>query len=102
MAALNGLYHADTLVGQVIWGGMSVVMMITAVRRAARPTASMMFFRLLALALLLLDLLSAAVSGAWQGAEFWIFVLFAEYAAAIRNLPPAAKTKSRQRATEAA
>lgn len=100
VAALNGLYHADTLIGRVIWGGMSIVMMITAVRRADRPAASLMFFRLLAAALLIFDILNATVSGAWQGAEFWIFVLFAEYAAAIRNLPPTTKTKPRQRATE--
>lgn len=99
-AALHGLYRADTMVGQIIWGGMSFVMMITAARRADSPTSSLMFFRLLALALLIFELLESALSGVWGGAEFWVLVLFAEYAAAIRTLPPAATTKPRQRATE--
>ena len=101
VAALNGLYNADTLIGQIIWVGMSIVMMITAVRRADSPTASLMFFRLLSLAFLISDVLKAASTGIWQGAEFWVFVLFAEYAAAIRNLPPPTKPKPRQQATKA-
>ena len=100
-AALNGLYHAETMIGWVIWGGMSIVMMVSAAHRADSPTASFMFFRLLALVLLILDLVGGAVTGDWGGAEFWLFVLFAEYAAAIRNLPPAAKAKPRQKAAEA-
>lgn len=100
-AALDGLYRAETMMGRIIWGGMSIFMMITAARRADSPTASFMFFRLLALTLLILELLKSAVSGEWLGVEFWVFVLFAEYAAAIRNLPPAAMAKPRQHATQA-
>ena len=48
-AALDGLYRAETTMGQVIWGGMSIFMLLTAGRRADSPTASFMFFRLLAL-----------------------------------------------------
>lgn len=100
-AALDGLYRAETMAGQIIWGGMSIFMMITAARRADSPTVSFMFFRLLALAFLILELVKSAISGEWVGAEFWVFVLFAEYAAAIRNLPPADTAKPRQQATEA-
>lgn len=100
-AALNGLYRAETTMGRIIWGGMSTFMMITAARRADNPTVSFMFFRLLAAALLILELLKSAASGEWAGAEFWVFVLFAEYAAAIRNLPPAAKAKPRQQTSGA-
>lgn len=101
-AALNGLYNSETVIGQIIWGALSVLMMITAASRADSPTSSFMFFRLLATALLILNVGSVAIVGEWAGAEFWVFVLFAEYAAAIRNLPPAAKTaaKSRQTASE--
>lgn len=95
-AALNGLYRAETLIGQIIWGGMSIFMMFTAARRADSPTVSFMFFRLLALTFLILELVKSAASGEWLGAEFWVFVLFAEYAAAIRNLPPTDKAKFRQ------
>jgi len=100
-AALDGLYRAETMMGQVIWGGMSIFMLLTAGRRADSPTVSFMFFRLLALALLILETAGSVASGVWGEVEFWLFVVFAEYAAAIRNLPPAATATSRQRAREA-
>jgi hypothetical protein len=50
IAALDGFYRADTLFSSVLWGAMSIVMMITAARRADMPTASFMFFRLLGIA----------------------------------------------------
>lgn len=99
-AALDGLYRAETMMGQVIWGGMSIFMLLTAGRRADSPTVSFMFFRLLALVLLILELVKSATSGEWAGAEFWVFVLFAEYAAAIRTLPPADMARPRQHATD--
>jgi hypothetical protein len=95
IAALDGFYHADTLFYSVLWGGMSVLMMVTATRRADSPTASYRFFRLLALAMFVLDLLLAAASGDWGGVEFWIFVLIAEYAATIRTIPPTELPQSR-------
>lgn len=88
IAALDGLYRAETVFGMVLWGGMSVFMMVTAARRADHPTISFMFFRLLAVVLLGLDLLRGVVIGEWAGAEFWVFVLVAEYAAIIRTIPP--------------
>ena len=88
VAALDGFYRAETLFGSIIWGGLSVVMMVTAARRADSPTVSFMFFRLLAVFLLALDLLKGAATGDWAGIEFWIFVLVAEYAAIIRTIPP--------------
>jgi hypothetical protein len=87
-AALDGFYHAETLVWSIIWAGISIVMMITAVRRADNPTASLMFFRLLAAAFFSLDLVRGLTTGVWAGIEFWILVLVAEYAATIRTLPP--------------
>jgi hypothetical protein len=50
---------------------------------------------------LILEIVKTAASGEWVGAEFWVFVLFAEYAATIRTLPPADTVKPRQHATEA-
>lgn len=93
IAALDGFYHAETLFFSVLWGGLSVLMMITAARRADSPTASFMFFRMLALLFLALDLLKAAATGEWAGVEFWILVLVAEYAATIRTVPPADASK---------
>jgi len=49
IAALDGFYRANTLFSSILWGGMSVVMMITATKRADRPTASFMLLRLLSL-----------------------------------------------------
>lgn len=93
IAALDGFYRAETLFGSVLWGGMSVFMMITASQRADNPTVSFMFFRMLALIFLAFDLLKGATTGAWAGAEFWIFVLIAEYAATIRTVPPKETSK---------
>jgi hypothetical protein len=67
---------------------MSIVMMVLAARRADTPTASFMFFRLLAVVMLILDIGQGAASGDWAGFGFWLFVLVAEYAATIRTIPP--------------
>src|SRR3546814_3103403 len=81
-------------------------MMITAARRAVHPTASFMFFRLLAVVFLAIDLVTGLVMGEWAGSEFWLFVLIAEYAATIRTLPPvetsktAAKARSEEHTSE--
>jgi hypothetical protein len=74
IAALDGFYRAETLFSSILWGGMSVLMMITASQRADMPVASFRFFRLLGLAFLLLDLGKGAVtaygpapnSGCWS------------------------------------
>jgi hypothetical protein len=99
IAALDGFYRAQTLFSSVLWGAMSVVMMVTAARRADSPTASFMFFRMLALLFLLLGAAKGAVTGDWAGIEFWLLVLVAEYAATIRTVPP--KQSSRKGAVEA-
>lgn len=94
IAALDGFYRADTLFSSILWGGMSVVMMITATKRADSPTVSFMLFRLLFLLFLILDILKGATTGEWAGVEFWILVLTAEYAATIRTIPPTELAKS--------
>jgi hypothetical protein len=99
--ALDGLYRAETLFGSLLWGGISLVMMVSAARRADYPTQSFMIFRLLAVALLAMDVLRGAVTGQWAGVEFWVFVLIAEYAAIIRNIPPRERAKPVARATTA-
>ncbi len=93
IAALDGFYRAETLVASVIWGGMSLYMMITAASRADAPTASFVFFRLLAVVMLIFDLLRGITVGIWAGSEFWVFVLVAEYATTIRTIPPRHSSK---------
>ncbi|HLL58317.1 MAG TPA: hypothetical protein VK391_00305 [Allosphingosinicella sp.] len=88
IAALDGFYRADTLLSSVIFGVLSLIMMVTASLRADSPTRSSFWMRMIALFLLVLDLLGGAVTGKWAGAEFWFFVLIAEYAATIRTIPP--------------
>ena len=88
IAALDGLYHAETMFQMVIWGGLSVVMMITASTRADSPAMSMLWFRLIGIALLALDIVGALALGEWAAVEFWVIVLFAEYAATIRTITP--------------
>lgn len=94
IAALDGFYRADTLFMSIIWAGLSIYMMISAAGRADNPTVSFVFFRLLAIAMLILDLMKGVASGEWAGCEFWVFVLIAEYAATIRTIPPAQTSKS--------
>ena len=97
IAALDGFYRADTLFSSILWGGMSVLLMFTASQRADHPTVSFMFFRMLAIVFLALGLLKGAATGDWAGSEFWIFVLIAEYAATIRNVPPRRNSKTEAR-----
>lgn len=101
LSALDGLYHADTMVAAVLFGAVSVVMMVTAALRADQPTRSLMPFRLLAVAFLALDLIDGIVRSHWAGVEFWLLVLIAEYAASIRTIPPAETKKRAARVTGA-
>ena len=98
VAALDGLWRADTLVSALMFGVMSVVMMVTASLRADWPTRSSMVFRLLAVAFLAMDVAQGVAKGEWAGVEFWVIVLAAEYAAAIRTIPPGeARKKAKAR-----
>lgn len=99
IAALDGFYRAETLFGSILWGGLSVIMMVSAARRADSPTVSYMFFRLLVIFALAADLVKGAATGEWAGVEFWIFVLVAEYAAIIRTIPPKEAAKSAVKVT---
>lgn len=87
-AALDGFYQSDSWFSSILFGVMSVIMMLTASLRADMPTYSSRGFRLLTVALLLLDVLMGVIGGDWRGIEFWVLVLIAEYAATIRTLPP--------------
>lgn len=89
MTALDQLRLAETLGGQIVAGLFSLFMMVTASMRADMPAYSIMGFRLLAVALLALDVAHALVAGKWAGVEIWLLILFAEYAATIRTIPPA-------------
>jgi hypothetical protein len=89
VTALDQLRLAETLGQQIFAGLFSLIMMLTASLRADMPAFSMMWFRMLALILLILDVMHGARSGAWEGVEIWVTILFAEYAATIRTIPPA-------------
>ena len=99
VAALDGFYRADTLFSAILFGVLSTIMMLTASLRADMPTRSSMWFRMFALAFLILDLVTGAVTGRWAGTEFWIFVLIAEYASTIRTIPPRERKKPARQAT---
>lgn len=94
IATLDGFYRAETLVSSMVFGGMSIVMMLTASLRADMPTSSTLWFRMLALGFLTLDLVQGAANGKWLGIEFWVLVLVAEYAATIRTIPPGEDKKA--------
>jgi len=87
-ATCDGFYRAETLVQSIIFGILCVIAMLTAALRADFPAQSLMAFRFLVMGFLAFDLLGGFTRGEWAGTEFWIFVLFAEYAATIRTIPP--------------
>ena len=97
VAALGGFYHADNIVSAVMYGGLSLVMMCLAVRHAESPNRSMVWFRMLALAFLGMDVLAGLTAGKWAGSEFWVIVLLAEYAATIETIPPLESRKGSSR-----
>lgn len=88
VVALDQLRIAQTLTGQIVAGIFSIVMMLTASLRADMPAYSMRGFRIIAMVLLALDVLHGVKSGNWLGVEIWALILFAEYAATIRTIPP--------------
>ena len=88
VVALDQLRIAQTLTGQIIAGIFSIVMMLTASLRANMPAYSLRGFRIFAMVLLLLDVAHGVKSGVWLGVEIWALILFAEYAATIRTIPP--------------
>ncbi|HEY0044678.1 MAG TPA: hypothetical protein VGB62_09025 [Allosphingosinicella sp.] len=93
IAALDGLYRANTPFGAVVFGALSVVMMLTAALRADMPTTSTLWFRMFSLAFLTIDIATGAATGKWAGVEFWLFALIAEYAGTIRTIPPMDSSK---------
>jgi hypothetical protein len=93
ITALDQLRIATSLTSQIIAGLFSLFMMFTASFRADMPAFSMRWFRMMALAFLLLDIVSSFGSGIWKGVEIWVLVLFAEYAATITTIPPAEDKK---------
>ncbi len=93
LAAVDGFYYAETMFSSVLWGAVSLLMMVTAVTRADSPTRSMMWFRLIAIAALMIDVVIGIGTSAWFGIEFWVLVLIAEYASTIATIPPI-KTKT--------
>jgi len=94
IVALDQLRIAETLTGRIIAGIFSIIMMLSASLRADMPANSMRGFRIIAMVLLALDVFHGAASGDWLGVEIWILILFAEYAATIRTIPPKKERKA--------
>ena len=88
VVALDQMRLAQTIGQQILAGLFAVAMMLTASLRADMPAFSWRWFRLLALVLLVLDVVQGVRAGTWEGAEIWLLILFAEYAATIRTIPP--------------
>jgi hypothetical protein len=89
VVALDQMRLAQTIGQQILAGLFAVAMMLTASLRADMPASSWRWFRLLALVLLVLDVVQGVRAGTWEGVEIWLLILFAEYAATIRTIPPA-------------
>lgn len=101
MAMLSGLYRAETAIDYLIFGLGSFFMMLTASLRADQPTSSWFWFRMIAFLGLIMRGASAAAEGSLIGIEYWLFILFAEYAATIRTLPPSESRKKARDMVEA-
>jgi uncharacterized sodium:solute symporter family permease YidK len=101
IAALDGLYRSDTWVSVILFGLLSIFMMVSASLRADVPTYSVRSIRMLAVGALLIYVGVGIVTGEWDGIEFWVLVLFAEYAATIQTLPPRESKKARRPASGA-
>jgi hypothetical protein len=99
VVALDQLRLANTLGERVVAGVFSLVMMLTASLRADMPAVSMMWFRILAIVMLLLDVARSASTGEWKGVEAWLLILFAEYAATIRTIPPTETKRAEPKVT---
>ena len=69
VTALDQLRLARTLGEQIVAGLFSLFMMVTASLRADMPKASMTWFRLLAIALLLVDVMHGLTAGQGRGVE---------------------------------
>jgi hypothetical protein len=98
IAALDGLYRSETWVSVVLFGLLSLFMMLSASLRADMPTYSVRSLRMLAVGALIIFVAVGIVTGEWDGIEFWVLVLFAEYAATIGTLPPRGTSKARRKA----
>jgi len=94
IVALDQLRIAETLTGQIIAGIFSIIMMLSASLRADMPAYSMRAFRIIAMVLLALDVFHGVASGDWLGVEIWVLILFAEYAATVRTIPPKEERKA--------
>ena len=94
IVALDQLRIAETLTGRIIAGIFSIIMMLSASLRADMPAYSMRGFRIIAMILLALDVFHGVASGDWLGVEIWLLILFAEYAATIRTIPPREERKA--------
>jgi len=94
IVALDQLRIAETLTGQIVAGIFSIIMMLSASLRADMPAYSMRGFRIIAMILLALDVFHGVASGDWLGVEIWLLILFAEYAATIRTIPPREERKA--------
>jgi hypothetical protein len=68
--------------------------MLSASLRADMPAYRMRGFRIIAMVLLALDVFHGVASGDWLGLEIWALILFAEYAATIRTIPPKEERKA--------
>jgi hypothetical protein len=101
LTALDQLRLAETMTSKIIAGLFSLAMMVSASFRADLPAFSMLWFRMMALAFLALDLAHGVTANDWRGVEIWVLVLFAEYAATIRTIPPA-ETKQKKTASRPA
>ena len=88
IAALDGFYQSRTWVSLILFGSLSVFMMLTASLRADMPTFSVISVRILAIAALIISAGVGVATDQWSGIEFWLLVLVAEYAATIGTLPP--------------
>ncbi len=92
-AALDLMRIATSLSSLIIAGVFSLFMMLSASLAADFRAFSMRWFRMMVLAMLVIDVVSRLPLENWNGVEVWLIVLFAEYAATITTIPPSEDKK---------
>ena len=97
IAALDLMRVASSRASLIIAGVFSLYMMLSASLAPDVRAFSMRWFRMMVLAMLVLEALARIPKGQWNGIEIWLIVLFAEYAATITTIPPREDKKRAKR-----
>jgi hypothetical protein len=88
VACLHGLYYAEDWIGYIVFGLGSLIMCLSAALIPNWPVSSFLWFRMLVLVSVPVIAPLVITGRNYHTIFYTLFVLFAEYAATIRTIPP--------------